>query len=395
MTAPKAVVVVGASLAGLRAVEALRRRGFAGRVTWIGDEPHRPYDRPPLSKQVLRGEWAPERTALKVDYAALEADLRLGVRAVSLDARDRHVLLGDGSAVAYEGLVIATGGTARDLAGSAGLTGVHTLRTLDDATAIRSALGARPKVAVVGAGFIGLEVAASCRALGLEVTVVETARVPLGAAIGETMGEAVAELHRAQGVTVRMGVAVERFIGDRAVAGLYLADGTTVDAELVVVGIGVVPETRWLEGSGIVLEGGVRCDEHSATNLPGVVACGDVARWTNPLFGEAMRVEHWTNAVEQADAAVAFLLDGDSAAPFAPVPYFWSDQYDAKIQFAGRVAPGDELCIMEGTVRERNLVALYGRAGRLRGVLTVNKPGALIRYRRALSVGAAFERLTG
>ena len=266
---------------------------------------------------------------------------------------------------------------------------MHTLRTLDDAMAIRRALERTPRVAVVGAGFIGLEVAASCRALGLDVTVVEAASVPLGAAIGDTMGNAIASMHRERGVTLRTGTGVAELVGDGAVAGLRLSDGTTVDAELVVVGIGVIPETRWLAGSGVALDGGVVCDDRCRTNVPDVFACGDVARYYNPIFGELMRVEHWTNAVEQATAVVASILDEDAPAP-SSVPYFWSDQYDAKIQFAGRIAPGDTLRVEEGTVHDKNLVAVYGRAGKLRGVLTVNKPAALIRSRRAIAEGAAF-----
>jgi NADPH-dependent 2,4-dienoyl-CoA reductase/sulfur reductase-like enzyme len=205
------------------------------------------------------------------------------------------------------------------------------------------------------------------------------------------MGRAITDFHRARGVVTRTGVSVVGFLGEREVVGLRLSDGTAVDAELVVVGIGVVPATSWLEGSGVAVASGVVCDARSATNVPGVVACGDVARWHNPLFGESMRVEHWTNAVEQASAAAQTLLDGDAAPPLASVPYFWSDQYDAKVQFAGKIAPGDTLEVVEGSVEEKNLVALYGRAGKLRGVLTVNKPAALIRNRKAIAEGAAFQ----
>jgi 3-phenylpropionate/trans-cinnamate dioxygenase ferredoxin reductase subunit len=390
MSAPKEIIVVGASLAGLRAVEALRRRGYDGRLVLIGEEARRPYDRPPLSKQVLRGEWEPERTELKARYDTLDLDLRLGHRAVSLDTRERRVTLADGERLPYDGLVIATGAAARSLPGGEGLSGVYTLRTWDDAIAIRDALAKRPRVAIVGAGFIGLEVAASCRALGLDVTVVEMADVPLAHAIGETMGRAVTDFHRARGVVMRTGVSVLGFVGEREVAGLRLSDGTAVDAEVVVVGVGVVPATSWLAGSGVAVASGVVCDARGATNVPGVVACGDVARWENPLFGESMRVEHWTNAVEQAGAAAQTLLDGDAAPPLASVPYFWSDQYDAKIQFAGKITPGDTLKVVEGSVEEKNLVALYGRAGKLRGVLAVNKPVALIRNRKAIAEGAAF-----
>jgi NADPH-dependent 2,4-dienoyl-CoA reductase/sulfur reductase-like enzyme len=368
-------------------VEALRRRAYDGSVTWIGAESTPPYDRPPLSKQVLRGEWDEARVALKANYEMLAADLRLGRRAVGLDARERRVQLDDGTSVAYDGLVIATGATARTLSGCEKLSGVHTLRTLHDAIAIRSALAKRPRVAVVGAGFIGLEVAASCRALGLDVTVVEVAPVPLGAILGERMGETIRAYHESHGVVFRTATGVVGFIGTGDVEALRLSDGSELPAELVVVGIGVTPEIGWLEGSGVTLDRGVLTDAQCRTNVPGIVACGDVARSYNPLWDEALRVEHWTNAVEQANAAAASLLDAEP--PAAPsVPYFWSDQYDAKIQFAGRVVPTDTLRVLEGSVADRNLVALYERAGKLRGVLAVNKPAMLIKYRRAIGEGA-------
>lgn len=393
MSTLRNIVVVGTSLAGLRAVEAIRRKGYGGRLTWIGAEAHLPYDRPPLSKQVLRGEWGGERTALpaRPSYDALHLDLRLGTRAVALDDRQREVVLADGSRVGFDGLVIATGATPRKLPGSEGIEGIFELRTLDDALKIRAALEQRPRVAVVGAGFIGLEVAASCRALGLDVTVVELAKVPLSAPLGDAMGSAIADVHRAHGVDFRTGVAVESIVGTRRVEGLRLGDGSLLAAELVIVGIGVVPETRWLEGSGVRLDGGVLCDSRLATTVPGIVAAGDVVRWDNPLFGESMRVEHWTNAVEQANACVARLLDGEDVPPFAPVPYFWSDQYDLKIQFAGRAAGCDRFRVVEGSPMTKDLVALYGKAGKVRGVLVVNKPASLIRYRKAISASQAFE----
>lgn len=386
------IAVIGASLAGLRAVEALRRRGFDGRIVWIGAETALPYDRPPLSKQILRGEWTRERIALPANpgYDALGVDLRLGRRATSLSPANRCVVLDDGEEVPFDGAVIATGATPRRIRGMDGMEGVHVLRTLEDALALRRTLERSPRVAIVGAGFIGLEVAASCRALGLDVTVVETAQVPLANALGREMGGAVAELHRANGVALRTGIAVEGIVSGARVEALRLSDGTAVPADVVVVGVGVAPSTEWLQGSGIRVEDGVVCDVRCVTSVPGVVACGDVARWDNPLFGESMRVEHWTNAVEQANAAVAALLDGDAAPPFAPVPYFWSDQYDVKIQFAGRAAGSDAFRVVEGSVATKNLVALYGKGGKLRGVLAVNKPAALIKYRRAIANGEAF-----
>jgi NADPH-dependent 2,4-dienoyl-CoA reductase/sulfur reductase-like enzyme len=385
------VVVVGASLAGLRAVEALRRDGFAGPLTLVGAESHRPYDRPPLSKQVLLGEWDESRVFFrqKDGYDALDLELRLGCPAVALDAEARELHLADGVRLGYGGLVIATGGAPRKLPGP-GLAGVHVLRSLDDARAVRQALLQRPRVAIVGAGFIGLEVAAACRKLGLPVTVVETLPVPLAGVLGLQMGERVAELHREAGVELRCGVAVQALRGESQVTGLVLSDGSEVAAELVVVGIGVRPCTEWLESSGLALDNGVLCDERCAASLPDVVAAGDVARWHNPLFGETMRVEHWTHAVEQANAAVARLLRGPAVEPFAPVPYFWSDQYDVKLQFAGRVRADDELQVVVGQLSDRKFVALYGRAGRLTGVLGFNAPAQVMQFRRKIAERAPF-----
>ncbi len=392
MSSSEPIVVVGASLAGLRAVEALRRRGVDRSIVWVGAETVLPYDRPPLSKQVLRGEWEPARVALKANYPVLGVEPLLGVSATSLDTNNRQVHLSNGDRVPYSGVVVATGATARNLRGADALSGVHTLRTLDDALAIRRALERRPRVAVVGAGFIGLEVASSCRGLGLPVTVVEAMDTPLERQLGTTLGAAVGALHTSEGVMLRTGVGVEQLLGERNVEGLLLADGTTVSADLVVVGIGVEPETGWLTGSSVRLERGVVCDSRCRTTAPDVVACGDVARWRDAA-GRPMHVEHWTNAVEQANAAVAALLDGDAAPEYATVPYFWSDQYDAKFQFAGQVEPGDSLRVVSGQVATRDLVAVFGRAGRLTAVLTVNNPAAFIRTRRALLQGAGFDEV--
>ena len=398
------VVVVGGSLAGLRAVEALRRRGFGGRIVWVGAEEHPPYDRPPLSKQLLSGAWEAERLFFRraEGYGELEADLRFGRRAVRLDAVARSIDLDDGTAVHFDGLVIATGAKPRQLRTAGGIGvgqsarsaapahqqvgGVHTLRTLDDSLAIRSALERSPRVVVIGAGFIGLEVAACCRQRGLDVTIIEALDVPLGAAIGPTMGAAVAALHRDAGVRLLCGVRVTGLKSDKNVEAVVLEDGRSISADLVVVGVGVEPEVTWLQGSGLTLDDGVVCDETCATNVENVVAAGDVARWRHRLFQQSLRVEHWTNAVEQANAAVARLLDG-SAAPFATVPYFWSDQYDVKIQFAGLATGADEVRVVEGSAEERRLVALYGARGVLRAALTFNRPAQLIKYRRMIGDG--------
>ncbi len=387
MTSLRTIAVVGGSLAGLRAVETLRRDGYDGALIWIGAERHLPYDRPPLSKEILRGDWEAEKTALrKKGFEELALDLRLGRRALALDPAARTLELDRGECVGYDGLIIATGATPRRLPGVPELEGVHLLRTLDDSMLIRSELEKRPRVVVVGAGFIGAEVAASCRARGLEVTLIEPLPVPLLRGLGRAMGEVCAELHRSHGVDLRCGLNVAGFDGADRVERVRLSDGRACEADLVVVGIGVLPETGWLSTSGLALEDGVVCDATCATTAPGVVAAGDVARWYNPLFGESMRVEHWTNAVEQGAAAAKRLLAGpDAAEPFAPVPLFWSDQYDVKIQFAGRMRADDEFRVVHGSIEERRFVALYGREGRLVGSLAFNRPRQLMGYRQLIS----------
>jgi len=388
------IAVVGASLAGLRAAEALRRLGFAGRLALVGAERHLPYDRPPLSKEVLRGTRAPETLALCKPGAwdALDLDLRLGVRATGLDPARRRVALATGEELAFDGLVIATGATPRALPRTPPLAGIHTLRSLDDCLAIRAELECGPRVAVVGAGFIGAEVAATCRQRGLEVTLLEALPAPLAAALGPEIGALLGAIHRDHGVDLRCGVGVAGFSGGARVEEVRLGDGSRAAADLVVVGIGVAPETGWLAGSGLELADGVVCDETLATGAPGIVAAGDVARWTNPLFGESMRVEHWTNAVEQGEAAAARLLAGaGGASPFAPVPYVWSDQYDCKIMSAGSFRADDERRIVHGSLAERRFVALYGREGRLVGALAMNRARQLVGYRRQIREGASLE----
>ncbi len=388
------IVVVGASLAGLRAAEALRREGFDGALALVGEEPHPPYDRPPLSKELLRGEWEPPRSDLRrgKGVAELALELRLGASAVALDAQARCVRLADGDELTYDGLVIATGAVPRSLPFGAGMHGVHVLRTLDDALAIRAELAARPRVCVVGAGFIGLEIAASCRRLGLAVTAVEPQGLPLLDKLGEPMARCIAELHRDHGVDLRCGVLAAAFEGNARVERVRLSDGSTVEADLVVVGIGVRPATDWLVGSGLALDDGVVCDATCATSLPDVVAAGDVARFHHAGAGAALRIEHWSHAVEMASHAARRLLGGATfSEAFTPVPYFWSDQYDVKIQFAGRLAPGDELALIEHAPQARKLVALFGRAGRLTAVLTWNRAPVLVRYRRAIADGLAWD----
>jgi NADPH-dependent 2,4-dienoyl-CoA reductase/sulfur reductase-like enzyme len=386
------ILVVGASLAGLRTVETLRDRGFDGRLTLVGDEPHRPYDRPPLSKQVLQGVWEPERTMFRRSdgYDGLAVDLRLGTRALSLDPRERRVTLSDGTSLAYDRLVIATGTRPRTLPRSTPREGLHVLRTLDDARALADDLGRARRVAIVGGGFIGLEVAASCRARGLAVTVVEALPDPLSTVCGVTLGGLVAAIHRDHGVDLRTGVAVAGIEGDARITGLALSDGSRVEADVVVVGIGVVPNVEWLDGSGLTLDNGIVCDAQGRAG-PDVYAAGDVARLPNAWLGGAVRIEHWTNAVEQGGHVAESLLAGRGAArSFSSVPYVWSDQYDRKFQFLGRAAPGDEMTIVDGSVEARQLTALFRRGERVSACLTINQPRAIVKYRKLLAQNIAW-----
>lgn len=376
------VVIVGASLAGLRAAETLRQNGFTGSVVVVGAESHRPYDRPPLSKKLLSGEWEADRIHLRQPdtFDDLDVEWRFGSEAVDLDLDAKQLTLHDGSTLEYDGLIVATGARPRRLDGQDQFGHVHELRTLDDALAVRTEIApGNRRVVVIGAGFIGLEVAATARTLGNEVVVLEGADAPLIRGLGAFMGNAIAELHHDRGVEVRCKVQIESLTDD----GVLLRGDEHLDADVVVVGIGVEPATKWLDKSGMELRNGVVCDEtlrarrDDGSRLNGVYAAGDVARWTNPMFDEEMRIEHWTNAAEQGAHAATNLLSaaaGEETTPYSALPFFWSDQYDNRIQFLGRATADDEVKIVAGSVEERKFLALYGRAGRLHGALGVNAP---------------------
>jgi len=387
------VVVVGASLAGLRAAEELRAAGFGGRLVVVGAEARQPYDRPPLSKQVLAGEWEADQTALRSQpYDDLDLDWRLGRRAAALDAAARTLTLADGERLAFDGAVLATGAVARTLPDTPPLAGIHLLRTLDDCLAIRAELERGPRVVVVGAGFIGAEVAATCRGRGLAVTVLEALPAPMVRGLGPVLGNALGDLHRDHGVDLRLEAGVAGFEGADRVEAVLLGDGSRVDADVVVVGIGVRPATDWLDGSGLRVDDGVECDA-TCQAAPGIVAAGDVARWPSGLYdGASMRLEHWTNAAEQGAFVGRRLLAADDAAPvFDPVPFVWSDQYDVKIQVAGSVRGDDQIEVVDGSLEERRFVAAVGRAGRLVGAVGFSRPRVLMQYRRLIAERASFE----
>lgn len=373
------IVVVGASLAAVHAIEALRDGGFDGEIVLVGAERHLPYDRPPLSKEALRS--GPELPLLRAPgwYGENAVALILGRVAVELRPGERLLVLDRGTQVAYDGLVIATGSRVRTL--SAGNEHVAFLRSIDDAAELHERLGRAEHVAIVGAGFIGLEVAATVAEMGRKVTVVEVAPVPLARVLGDEVGDWFSAFHARRGVTIRCSAHAVS-VGPRGSGFVInLGDGARVGADLVVGALGATPAVDWLRGSGIALSNGVLCDRMLRTSVPDVVAAGDVARWYNPLFDEDMRVEQWTNAVEQGRHAARVLLGADDA--YATVPYFWSDQFDAKIRFVGR-ANGAEQVHVE-TVSDDSLVAVFGRNGVQVGALCVNATSALARHRAAIA----------
>jgi NADPH-dependent 2,4-dienoyl-CoA reductase/sulfur reductase-like enzyme len=384
------VAVVGASLAGLSAARSLRKQGYDGRLVVIGDEIHRPYDRPPLSKEFLAGAVGEAELALETDGEDLRAEWLLGVRATGLDRTDRAVRLADGREVRADGFVIATGAAARTLPGAEGLAGVHVLRTLDDARTLRDELARGGRLVVIGGGFVGAEVASTAYALGLEVTVIEAAATPLAGPLGAAMGGIVSALHADHGVRLLCGVGVKGLSGERQVDAVLMEDGRSIPADIVVVGVGARPCVEWLEGSGVTLDNGVKCGADGRTSLAGVVAVGDCANWYDPRAGAHRRVEHWTGARERPDAAVAALLSWGATEPGVPrPPYFWSDQYGVKIQFAGHAAGADSVTIEDGTPDDRNVLAVYRQAGHPVAVLGMNQPRLFTRWRKQLAVTAS------
>jgi 3-phenylpropionate/trans-cinnamate dioxygenase ferredoxin reductase subunit len=382
----RTVAVIGGSLAGLSAARALREHEFDGRVVVVGAEDRLPYDRPPLSKEFLADKIGIEDLALTTDDDAdLDLEWRLGDPAAGLDPRGRSVVLASGQEIVADGVVIATGARARPFPG-AQLGGVHTLRTLEDAVELRRDLLVSRHLVVIGAGFIGAEVASTARSLGVEVTVIESDPFPLGRVLGQELGAACGALHEENGVRLITGTTVTGLVGTSRVREVRLADGRTEPADVVVVGIGALPNIEWLAGSGVDYDHrGVWTDSAGATNIPQVVAAGDCTFSHCPFAGVELRQEHWTNALQQPAAAVASLLGRNAVgAARPPAPYVWSDQYGARLQFAGHRLPDDEVEILEGDLGSRRFVAGYRRDGELVAVFAMNQPKLFGKWRRQL-----------
>lgn len=382
------LVVVGASLSGLRAVEAARAGGYTGRIILVGAEPHLPYDRPPLSKQFLQPDSLPDHLASEeVLRDVLGVDLRLSSVATDLDPDARTVTV-NGEQLSYSSLVIATGAVPRTLPFAGGLTGVVTLRTLDDAIDLRERLSSGKRVVIIGAGFIGSEIASSAKAKGADVVILEAAPAPLVRALGEEVGRAVSSLHERNGVRLLLSAQVEGLDSNvGAVVGVRLASREVIPADVVVIGVGAAPATAWLRSSGILLsdlDGGVICDEFLRTTAPGVYAAGDVAHFPNVIMDGSMRLENWTNAADQGRQAARNALWPEAAKPYETVPYFWSDWYGHRIQFVGS-AVADEVRFVSGSSDDDRWVALYRQGDRIIGAATVNEPRRTMKYRRMIA----------
>jgi 3-phenylpropionate/trans-cinnamate dioxygenase ferredoxin reductase component len=385
------IVIVGGGLAAARTAEQLRRSEYTGPVTIVSDEVHLPYDRPPLSKEVLRKEV--DDTALKPRewYDENDITLRLGSAATGLDTHEQTVTLDDGTVLGYDELVIATGLVPRRIPAFPDLEGIRVLRSFDESMALREHASAARHAVVVGAGFIGCEVAASMRGVGVDVVLVEPQPQPLAAVLGEQIGELVARLHRDEGVDVRLGVGVAEVRGEGHVDTVVLTDGTELPADLVVVGIGSRPATEWLDGSGIEVDNGVLCDEAGRTSAPNVWALGDVASWRDPM-GHQARVEHWSNVADQARVVVPAMLGLDVPSAVV-VPYFWSDQYDVKIQCLGEPHATDIVHLVEDNGRK--FLAYYERDGVLVGVVGGGLPGKVMKVRAKIAAGAPISEMLG
>jgi 3-phenylpropionate/trans-cinnamate dioxygenase ferredoxin reductase subunit len=365
-------VIVGASLAGAKAAEALRKDGFDGELTLVGQEGERPYERPPLSKEYLRGEAGPDRLFVHKEgyYDAAQTELRLGQTVTDIDVAHQAVVLESGERLPYTSLLLTTGARPRRLSvPGADLGGVHYLRTMANSAALRDAIKGASRLAVIGAGWIGCEVAASARQMGAPVVMVELAPLPLQRVLGAEIGSFYRDLHADHGVEMYFGVGTESLVGSGEVEGVCLADGRTLPADVVVVGVGVAPETELAERAGIEVQNGVVTDEFLQTSSPGIFAAGDLANAFHPLFGQRVRVEHWANARNQGPAAARNMLGKNR--PYGRVPYFYSDQYDVSMEYSGFAPAWDEV-VIRGEVASRQFMAFWLKDGRVDAGMNVN-----------------------
>ncbi|MFF0087566.1 NAD(P)/FAD-dependent oxidoreductase [Streptomyces canus] len=387
------LVVIGGCLAGLRAVQAARRGGFLGRIVLVGREHQLPYDRPPLSKSFLTEQDAePTFYIDEAELAELDVELRLGAEATGVDLASRTVTVG-GAPLAYDKLIIATGADARPLAETPPLTGVHTLRTLSEAAALRHELRDAKNVVIVGAGFIGSEVASSARTLGARVTIVEAAATPLVRALGETVGAAVSGLHGRNGVRLLRGTALEKIAGDGHITAVTLSTGETLETDLLGVGVGAAPATGWLRDSGLELhpvDGGLVCDAKLRTSDEHVYAAGDLVHWPNALMDTTMRLENWTNAADQGARAALNALFPEQAQGYETVPYFWSDWYGRRIQFVG-TASAENVEFVDSLPDDDRFTALYRTGDRVIGAATLDEPRLIMKLRRLIATRGSWD----
>ncbi len=372
MDSPESIVIVGGGLAGGKAVETLRDEGYAGRLTLVAQEPERPYERPPLSKDYLRAEAGLDKVYVHDGgyYAAHDVDLRTATEVTALDIAGRTLELGDGQRLGWDRLLLATGAEPRRLSvPGADLDGVVYLRTLADSERLREMIDAGGRLVVVGAGWIGAEAAASARTLGMEVTLLERLDVPLENVLGATIGGVYADLHRENGVELLTGVEIEAVEGDGRVERVRLAGGRTIDCAAVLAGVGVTPRTGLAEAAGLDVDNGVLVDATLQTSAPGVYAAGDIANVLHPFYGRRVRVEHWANALNQGPAAARNMLGAGT--PYDRIPYFFSDQYDAGMEYSGLASGNDEV-VVRGDLAARELIAFWLEDGRVAAGMNMN-----------------------
>ena len=388
------VLVIGGSIAGLAVADALRAQEYEGRVTVVDADPELPYDKPPLSKHALKGDWDPAKGLLRPEehYRDKDVELVTGRTAVALDAASRTVRLDDGSELSADHVVLATGVRARLLPEELMLPGVHAIRTAQDSAAVRAALAERPRLVVIGGGFIGAEAAAVAAGMGLDVTIVEALPLPFEHLFGSDVAQALAGWHRGAGVTLECGAMVTGIEGEERVERVRLSDGRTLEADLVLLGLGAIPAIDWLEGSGLALANGITCDAHGRTSVPGIWAAGDAAAWLDPATGQHHRVEHWTTAKEQGAAVGHNIARPDAPArTVGAVPYFWSDQYGHRLQFLGTSTDHDATHLVHGSLDDTEFVVLYSREGRLIGGLGSAAARHLMKYRPLIAEGALID----